>query len=77
MQIYAVVIFASIFLFLSTPYLQACLAQASGMAAFDSATNQLVSWLNALLHASEWVAGQKIQLQHLAQLCPSNPQAAS
>ena len=32
--------------------------QASGMAAFYSATANLVAWLQPLPHASEWVAGQ-------------------
>ncbi len=36
--------------------------QASGLAAFYSATADLVSvfWLNLLHHASEWVAGQNL-----------------
>ena len=34
--------------------------QASGMAAFYSATANLVAWLQSLPHASEWVAGQNL-----------------
>jgi hypothetical protein len=34
--------------------------QAFGMAAFYSATANLVSWLQSLPHASEWVAGQNL-----------------
>jgi hypothetical protein len=34
--------------------------QASGMAAFYSATAHLVSWLGSLPHASEWVTGQNL-----------------
>jgi hypothetical protein len=33
---------------------------ASGMAAFNSATAHLVSWLGSLSHVSEWVAGQNL-----------------
>jgi len=33
---------------------------ASGMAAFYSATANLVSWLGSLPHASQWVAGQTL-----------------
>jgi hypothetical protein len=34
--------------------------QASGMAAFYSATANLVDWLQSLPHSSEWVAGQNL-----------------
>jgi len=34
--------------------------QASGMAAFYSATAELVAWLHSLPHASEWAAGQNL-----------------
>jgi hypothetical protein len=34
--------------------------QASGMAAFYSATANLVVWLQSLTHASKWVAGQNL-----------------
>jgi len=33
---------------------------ASGMAAFYSATANLVSWLGSLPHASQWIAGQTL-----------------
>ncbi len=46
------------------PHHEGCLCitplQASGMAAFYSATANLVTWLQSLPHASEWVAGQNL-----------------
>jgi hypothetical protein len=35
-------------------------SQASGMAAFYSATAELVAWLHSFPHASEWAAGQNL-----------------
>ena len=39
---------------------EAGFATASGMAAIYIATAHLVSWLNSLPHASEWIAGQNL-----------------